>query len=98
MTEAIQLELNFENKSEEEIKFLIMQKQIDEMNESMGKVRRKLFSQMGELNKRVDELLKENEDLKIILKEMRNEDKKTKWIYGQEGYLFNETEYQKSCF
>ena len=43
MAENVQLELNFQEKSFEEMTLISMQKQLDAMHESMGKVRRKLF-------------------------------------------------------
>lgn len=93
-----QLEFNFENKTEQELEILQMQKLIKDLDESMGKVRRKLFAEMGVLNKKFSELSKENEELKEKIREMKNETKKTQWIYGQEGYLFNETQYRKSAY
>lgn len=89
---AIQLEFNINNESDADIKFSLMKKQLDEMHESMGKVRRKLFSQMGEMQKLCLELKTENENLKQAIKEMRND--KTEWIYGQDGSLFDVRENQ----
>jgi SNF2 family DNA or RNA helicase len=83
----IQLEFNMENKTSEEMQLFIMQKQIDLMTESMGKVRRKLFSEMGEMRKLYAELQKENAELKTMLKEIKNE--KTEWNYRQNGFLFD---------
>ena len=84
---SVQLEFNIEDQSESEIKLSIMQKQIDEMHESMGKVRRKLFSEMGEMKKLFAELQTENQNLKEMLKELKNE--RTEWTYGEEGCLFD---------
>lgn len=84
----MQLEFNFDNKTPEELKLEEMQKQIDELNESMGKVRRKLFAEMGEIKKLYMEMKNENELLKSILKENENEKEKTQWSYAQENYLF----------
>lgn len=83
---AIQLEFNLINESESDIKLSCMQKQIDEMKESMGKVRRKLFSQMGEIQKLCLSLKTENEDLRSQLKELKNE--KAQWIYNEKDSLF----------
>lgn len=91
---SIQLELNIENESPEETRLSQMQKQIDEMSESIGKVRRKLFSEMGELKKLCAELQNENKQLKILLKELKNE--RTEWSYGQEGCLFDVREYRQA--
>lgn len=84
---AIQLEFNVTDETESEIKIAIMQKQLDAMHESMGKVRRKLFSQMGELQKLYLELKTDNEILREVLRELKNE--KTEWIYTQGGNLFD---------
>lgn len=96
MNTEVQLELNIENKTSEEMQLAIMQKQIDQMCESMGKVRRKLFSELGEMKKVCSELQKENEELKSVLKELKNEKTKTEWIYGQNGCLFDVREYPKA--
>ena len=84
---AIQLELNMNDANQDEIKIDFMQKQITAMEESMGKVRRKLFSQMGEMQKLCLELKIENETLRNMMKEIKNE--KIKWIYGERDYLFD---------
>ncbi len=94
MSEAIQLEFNIENKSSEEMQLSLMQKQIDQMGESMGKVRRKLFSEMSEMKKLYVELQKENENLKQMLKELKNE--KTEWTYGEGGCLFDVREHREA--
>ena len=94
MSEAIQLELNIENKTPEEIRLSLMQKQIDQMGESMGKVRRKLFAEMGEMKKLYLEVQRENEELKSLLRSLKNE--KTEWIYSQNGFLFDVVDSQKA--
>ena len=84
---AIQLEFNLDCENKEDLKFSQMQKQINEMNDSMGKVRRKIFNEVGELKKLVYELKRENEELKVEVKRLRNE--KTEWLYAQGDYLFD---------
>lgn len=84
---AIQLEFNIENESDEDHKLYAMQKQIDCVNESMGKVRRKLFSELGEMKKLICELRTENQNLQETLKELKNE--KLHWSYAQGDTLFN---------
>lgn len=84
---TIQLELNIQGASDNDMKLDIMQKQIDSMNESMGKVRRKLFAEVGILKKSLLELANENQTLKNQF--MKLEDKKTEWTYGQNGLLFD---------
>lgn len=93
---AIQLEFNLENRSEEEMHLYMMQKQIDEMCQSMNKVRKKLFAEVGEMKKLCDRLQKENMDLKDALKELKNEPQKTNWIYGQNGRFFDVSEPQEA--
>lgn len=83
----MQLEFNLENKSESDVKLDQMQKQIDTAVESMGKVRRKLFSEMGELKKIMAELKVENETLKTQVRELKNE--KIEWQYQKTDCLFD---------
>jgi len=87
MSAVVQLEFNIDDKSESEVKLDIMQKQIDEMHNSMGKVRRKIFSEVSEMKKLYAELLKQNEELKNTIREMKNE--KTQWVYEKEDCLFD---------
>jgi septation ring formation regulator EzrA len=89
---AVQLKFNINNESNEDFRFSSMQKQIDDMNESMGKIRRKLFSQMGDLKKICEVLRKENEKLKNVIKEMKNE--KFEWTYEKDYCLFDVQENQ----
>lgn len=83
----MQLEFNLENKSKADVKLACMQKQIDNTIESMGKVRRKLFSQMGELKKEMAELKVENESLKEKVRLLNDE--KIEWEYKKEDCLFD---------
>ena len=64
----------------------LMQKQIDEMRESMGKVRRKMFAELGEVKKMHDTLIKEYADLKTSVSAMLNQ--KTEWLYQNGDTLF----------
>ena len=91
---AIQLELNLKDESEVDVKLNIMNTQISSIDESMGKVRRKLFSQVGEIQKMCLELKKENELLKQAIMEMKNE--KTDWTFGQEGTLFDVPQFKEA--
>lgn len=93
--EHIQLELNLKGETDMELKISSMQKQLEDMHESMGKVRRKLFSEMGDLKKSFFDLQKENEKLKLCIKDRSHE--KQEWSYKEEGCLFNVSEYSKSA-
>jgi hypothetical protein len=84
--QAVQLEFNLKDENEPDIRIAILQKQIDAMNESLGKVRRRLFSEMDEIRTLCFRLHAENEDLKTLLKE----NKKTEWLYLQDDCLFIE--------
>lgn len=83
---AIQLEFNLKNESESDYRISLIQQQIDQMNESMGKVRRKIFSELSEVKKLCQSLQEENESFKNALKELRNE--KTEWDYDKNDLLF----------
>ncbi len=83
---AEQLEFNLYSETEEDFKLSSMQKQIDEMNESVGKVRRKLFAEMTELKKAVALLKEQNYNLSCQVKELKQE--KTEWVYAKEDCLF----------
>ena len=91
----IQLEMNLDNLSENDLKLALMQKQISDMHESMGKVRRKLFGELGEVKKLVARLQEENELLHKSIKESKNE--QTDWIYAEGGYLFDVRQSQKKA-
>jgi hypothetical protein len=84
---AIQLEFNFENKSDVEIELGYVKKQLADIQESTGKVRRKLFAEMGELRKEVQEL-------KDLIRSLHHE--KIEWVYGQEGCLFDVSKHKKT--
>lgn len=90
---AIQLELNLKNDPESEIKLDYMQKQLDEMRESMQKVRKKLFAEVGELRKICSSIQIENQELKKIMAEGKNE--RTQWAYTQGDYLFDVANYKR---
>jgi len=77
----LQFNLNLDDKTEVEIKLDILQKQIDAIEESTGKVRRKLFAELGELKKICGSLQIENETLKSELLAVKNV--KNDWQYLQ---------------
>ncbi len=82
---AIQLEFNIDNKSPAEMEMQYMKQLLTEMNESMGKVRRKLFAEMSEMKRICLAVQKENE----CLKEMIQGNKEIEWDYNKPGYLFD---------
>lgn len=84
---AIQLELKLDDKTDLETKVRHMELQVAAMEESMGKVRRKLFAQMGEIQKLCVALYAENQHLKSIV--TGKDSDKVEWIYGQNGCLFS---------
>ncbi len=79
---SIQLEFNLEDLSEKDLALLQMQRQINSACESMNKVRKKMFSELGELKKVISVLKQENIDLRQKLKE------RTEWIYHKDDCLF----------
>ncbi len=85
---ATQLEFNMDNKTPAEMEMHYMKKQLLDMTESMGKVRRKLFAELTELRKLCDEIQKENLSLKTILIGKH----KIEWDYNKPEYLFDISE------
>lgn len=67
----MQLYLNLDNVTEEEHHLAMMQRQIDELVESMGKVRRKMFAELGEVKRQVADLQEENANLRQALEIQR---------------------------
>jgi hypothetical protein len=94
MASAIQLQFNFEEKTEEELKFDLLQNQIDLMNTSMEKVRKKLFAEISILKKLCTSLSEENKELKSILSEEK--DGKTLFTYGEKHSLFDVQKHQET--
>lgn len=87
-----QLEFNITNETELEIRISEMEKHIDEMHQTMDKVRKKLFSQLGDLQKLCLELQSENHNLKETIRRLMNEE--TTWVYAKKDRLFDLREYQ----
>lgn len=82
----IQLEFNLNDASETDVKLAYMQKQLNEIAESMGKVRRKMFAELSEMKKILTDIKNENEQLRNQIKDFKNE--KTDWDYCKGEYLF----------
>ena len=85
MSDIIQMELNLQEKSLDEMNLFSMQKQIELMHESMHKVRKKLFGELSELKKLYAQIKEENDALKSKI----NPPKQTEWNYQKEGVLFD---------
>ena len=68
----VPVETNIETKIQEDNPLSLMQKQFEELTESMTKVRKKLFGELGEMKKTFVVIQKENEDLKSMLEEFRH--------------------------
>lgn len=88
---AIQLEFPLMN-DETDPKLAAMRQEMDAMRESMGKVRRRMFSELGEIKKTCSTLYIENEKNKEEIRRLKNE--KTDWIYGQGDCLFDVREHK----
>ncbi len=87
LKDCMQLELNFQENSCQKVPEIPFQQQLNLMNESMGKVRRKLFAEIGEVKKLYANLLAENESLKLQIRQIVSE--KTEWVYDRDGFLFD---------
>jgi hypothetical protein len=95
MSVDVQLEFNIENKSADELRAEIMQKQIDALSDSLTKVRKKLFAEVGALKKILGDVLIENEHLKDVLGKQKHD--KIEWLYKTEnGCLFDVRESQEA--
>jgi hypothetical protein len=84
----VQLELNIQNAPESDVRLALMQKQIDGIHDSMGKVRRRIFAEVSEMKKLYVSLQQENEMLKNELALLK--DQKTEWLYCQDGFLLKQ--------
>lgn len=83
---TVQLELNLFDLPESEFKIQSMQKQLDDMNESMDKVRRKLFSELTELKKTCFSLVVQNKELTDQIKFIINS--KNEYMYSEDELFF----------
>jgi len=82
----IQLEFDLNNDAGKDPELLSLRQEVEAMKESMGKVRRKMFSELGELKKGYLALYLEHEKAKEDLRKLKNE--KIEWVYGEGEYLF----------
>ena len=86
MENTIQLEFNLENLPPEQLTLSIMQNQLHVLNESMGKVRRKLFAELGEVKRLYLQMKTENDELKSKIHLLGHA--KTEWLYQTNDSLF----------
>ena len=82
----IQLELRFEQKTDEELSYNHLQNQISNNKASMGKIQRKVFQELGEIKKENTRINWELAELKKTLNELIG--KKTEYHYFQDDFLF----------
>jgi hypothetical protein len=79
-----QFDLNIDNLSKSEIEFNALKKKVEEIAESAGKVRKKLFAEVSELKKKNKILEDEIEALKLII----DPPKKAEFEYITDDSLF----------
>lgn len=90
----IQMELNLDNKSEQELQFEEIRKELADTKESLRKIQKKLFGEMAILKKVCLTLQKEIQDLK----ETQVTKKETNvWLYGKGDCLFIEEKQEAVC-
>lgn len=82
----IQLELNLEAKTSDEMQLHYLLSKMNEIQESFGKTRRKLFAELSETKEICKTVQKENEALRRLLNEQSG--KTPEWAYLQNGLLF----------
>lgn len=85
MIAQIQLELNLNDETSDALKVVVMEKKLFELSDIMGKVRRKLFCELGEVRKVCDQLRDENRKLRELVANMTG--RKPEWVYLQDGFL-----------
>ncbi len=81
-----QLEFNLDNLSPKDLHLAQMQKQLDEACQSMGKVRRKMFAELGTFKHELERLMQENSQLKHQMMLMAGQ--KVEWSYWKDECLF----------
>lgn len=79
-----QMRLNIDNLSQEQIAFNELKKQVEDLTISHGKVRKKLFAKVGELEKKNKLLQEELENLKFMV----DPPKKAEFEYITQDSLF----------
>ena len=82
----IQLEFDLNNDAGKNPELLSLRQEMEAMKNSVGKVRRKMFAELGEMKKTYFALYVEAEKMKDDLRKLKQE--KTDWIYKEGEYLF----------
>lgn len=85
---TLQLEMNLEDRNTEEMRIYHLQKQLDSISESLGKVRRKMFCEITEVKRICSKVMQENEELRSLINRLN--DAKKEWVYTQDDFLFQE--------
>ena len=81
-------QLEFESVAEALTESQLLNKKLDETIESLGKVRRKLFAEVGLLKTQIVLLQRDNENLQSQVSELRGD--KIEFDYSQrDGFLFD---------
>lgn len=86
------MEAQSESKLCKDMHFIIMKLEFEQLCDSMGKVRRRLFSELGEVKKMCTGLQLENQQLKTIIQEIRDD---KAWTDGPECSVVDVREHQK---
>lgn len=84
--DALQLEFPSIGRSQEVLSLACLQAWVESNEVSMGKMRRRLFAEVGELKKENLEMKQELEHLKKKMREITGEQQQ--WVYKQEEFLF----------
>lgn len=84
--EPVQLELNLDNLNPDQLAIFHLKKQMEALTDSMGKVRRKLFAEIGRISKHCAELERHNAEISGQLMRLANE--KPRYEYHQGEFLF----------
>lgn len=95
----LQLEMNLDNLSNSDLKFVDMEKQISTMSESLHKVRKKLFAEIGQLKKTLQEVQLSNVEILQQLQEANEKlgkKNEVKFDYEKKDCLFSITEAQEA--
>ena len=82
----IQLEFDLNNDAGKDPELISLRQEMEAMKESVGKVRRKMFAELGEMKKTYFAVYMELEKAKDDLRKLKNE--KTDWIYMEGEHLF----------